>query len=152
MMSRAIVLVVVFGGLGVTACSSRLKTQAPAQSQPAQTTPVAPVAPAAATTPGPGGEPSPAPSAAPSPSPASKGYVACEHPRPEICTQEYRPVCASVEHKINCITAPCPQPGPREYPNGCAACTDPDVFGYVPGTCGGKIHGTGVDPAELPLQ
>jgi hypothetical protein len=142
---RVGVVVILLGALG---CSSRMKTQAPAAAPPPQAGPPAPAPP----------PPTPAPASAPpadkvaAPSPSSPGYVACEEPRPEICTHEYRPVCASVDTKIRCITAPCPSTGPREYPNGCAACTDHDVFGYVPGTCGRKIHSPGVDPGELPLQ
>jgi len=51
--------------------------------------------------------------------------VLCEEPRPEICIQEYKPVCASMRD------------GTRQTrPSACSACSDPDVIGYEMGPCG----------------
>jgi hypothetical protein len=50
--------------------------------------------------------------------------VSCPEPRPQICTQEYRPVCAKLQDG-----------GFKTYSNGCSACTDPSVTGYREGAC-----------------
>lgn len=50
----------------------------------------------------------------------AKSTVACEDPRPEICTLDYRPVCGD---------------NGKTYGNGCGACADPNVFEYVTGEC-----------------
>jgi hypothetical protein len=44
----------------------------------------------------------------------------CTDPRPEICTLDYRPVCAD---------------NGRTYGNGCGACSDEQVNSYVNGEC-----------------
>jgi len=51
-------------------------------------------------------------------------HVKCKDPRPQVCTREYRPVCATLED--------CTQ---KTYPNGCTACSDPKVMCYSPGEC-----------------
>ncbi len=52
------------------------------------------------------------------------GLTACQDPRPEICTREYRPVCGSHAD------------GSRlTYGNGCSACADERVTGWQPGEC-----------------
>ncbi|WP_317932216.1 hypothetical protein [Halioxenophilus sp. WMMB6] len=48
----------------------------------------------------------------------------CNEPRPEICTREYRPVCA---HLADGSTS--------QYPSGCTACADPMVDAWLPGEC-----------------
>jgi cytochrome c5 len=48
----------------------------------------------------------------------------CEEPRPQVCTMEYAPSCATL------ITG-----GQKEYSSGCNACADDAVAGYVPGPC-----------------
>lgn len=48
----------------------------------------------------------------------------CPSPRPEMCTRDYRPVCATLSDGTN-VT----------YPNGCEACSNPNVQGYSPGSC-----------------
>ncbi|UCH23199.1 MAG: alkaline phosphatase D family protein [Deltaproteobacteria bacterium] len=53
-----------------------------------------------------------------------KKLIACPDPRPEICTQEYRPVCTNLQDG-----------GLKTYSNGCSACTDPSVTGYREGAC-----------------
>lgn len=50
-------------------------------------------------------------------------FTHCEEPRPQICTREYRPVCATK--------------GTQEitYATGCTACSDMSVIKYRPGAC-----------------
>jgi hypothetical protein len=50
--------------------------------------------------------------------------VACTEPRPQVCTQDYRPVCALLQDG-----------GLKTYSNGCSACSDPAVTGYREGVC-----------------
>ena len=54
----------------------------------------------------------------------TEGPVTCEEPRPEVCTRDYRPVCAEVADG-----------SVRTYPNGCDACADEAVQAYRPGAC-----------------
>ena len=53
-----------------------------------------------------------------------EGPTACEDPRPEICTREYLPVCAT---RADGTTG--------TYGNWCDACADEKVESYVPGAC-----------------
>lgn len=48
----------------------------------------------------------------------------CEAPRPEICTEQFTPVCATQQDGtlVN-------------YPNACYACRDDKVASYVAGQC-----------------
>ncbi len=48
----------------------------------------------------------------------------CTDPRPEICTQNYAPVCGV--HKDG---------SRKTYSNGCSACSNPDVVGALPEAC-----------------
>jgi len=57
----------------------------------------------------------------------SKDLVICSEPRPQICTQEFRIVCAQMQDDSF-----------KEYSNGCTSCTDPDVVGYRDGSCGSE--------------
>ena len=86
--------------------------------------------------------------ATPSHLPAT-GLVTCSDPRPEICTQQYQPVCAQVDTGIRCIKAPCPSAESRTFPNGCVACTDPKVLGYVHGACPGAPAHPGAGPDDV---
>jgi len=53
------------------------------------------------------------------------GQVTCTDPRRQMCTREYRPVCATKRD------------GARQtYGNGCSACGDATVVSHVPGPCG----------------
>ena len=52
------------------------------------------------------------------------GMVLCTDPRPEICTQQYDPVCGS--HRDGAR---------KTYPNQCAACSNAEVAGASPGAC-----------------
>ncbi len=62
-------------------------------------------------------------------------YTQCTDPRPQICTREYRPVCATKDSGIRCVTTPCPSTKKVTYSTGCVACSDSKVFGYVMGAC-----------------
>ncbi|WP_455202336.1 Kazal-type serine protease inhibitor family protein [Kaarinaea lacus] len=53
-----------------------------------------------------------------------KAFTTCTEPRPQMCTQDYRPVCA----KLN-------DDSMKTYSNGCMACSDPKVVGYYQGAC-----------------
>jgi len=48
----------------------------------------------------------------------------CQEQRPEICTQDYKPVCARLEDRSS-----------KTYSNGCTACSDQNVIDYRNGTC-----------------
>ena len=48
----------------------------------------------------------------------------CTDPRPQMCTREYRPVCATL------------QDGTRKtYATGCTACADSKVVSHIPAPC-----------------
>jgi hypothetical protein len=76
--------------------------------------------------------PQPAPSVAEAP----RETIECVDPRPELCTQDYRPVCGLRDTGIRCVTTPCDSTEWKTYSNGCTACSDPDVERYRPGACG----------------
>jgi hypothetical protein len=50
-------------------------------------------------------------------------YV-CVDPRPEACTMDYNPVCATLADGTVAT-----------YPNGCGACSDAAVVSHRPGAC-----------------
>ena len=52
--------------------------------------------------------------------------VQCTTPRPQMCTADYRPVCATLADGNETAT----------YSNGCSACGDARVISHVPGECG----------------
>jgi hypothetical protein len=52
------------------------------------------------------------------------GFTACVEPRPQVCTQQYDPVCGRLANG-DTVT----------YANSCMACSDADVSGYLPGAC-----------------
>lgn len=60
----------------------------------------------------------------PSAPPAPAGQVTCTAPRPQVCTKEFRPVCATRADGTR-----------RTYGNGCEACADAAVTSHVPGPC-----------------
>lgn len=62
-------------------------------------------------------------------------FTACTAPRPQVCTMEYLPVCATRDTGIRCVTTPCDSAELVEFSNACNACGDPDVIGYAPGSC-----------------
>jgi hypothetical protein len=49
---------------------------------------------------------------------------ACEEPRPQVCTMDYRPVCASLADGVV-----------KTYSNGCSACGDAAVSSWTEGAC-----------------
>jgi hypothetical protein len=51
-------------------------------------------------------------------------FVICESPRPEMCTQQYDPVCGRRSDDSR-----------KTYSNACHACADIDVHGYETGAC-----------------
>ena len=54
----------------------------------------------------------------------TKEMVACTEPRPQVCSQDYRPVCAVMQGGSF-----------KTYSNGCSACSDPEVNSYREGAC-----------------
>jgi hypothetical protein len=48
----------------------------------------------------------------------------CTEPRPKICTMDYNPVCGTLDNG-----------GTRTFSNGCSACSDASVIGWVTGEC-----------------
>ena len=48
----------------------------------------------------------------------------CEEPRPQVCTMEYRPVCANLSDG-----------SVKTYATGCTACSDAKVVSWVEGEC-----------------
>lgn len=59
----------------------------------------------------------------------------CPEQRPQICTMDYRPVCATRDTGIRCVTTPCPSSEQKTYSNSCSACADPAVMGYIANEC-----------------
>ena len=55
---------------------------------------------------------------------ASKTGQACTEPRPEVCTRDYRPVCANLKDGTE-----------KTYSNGCTACTDANADSWIEGEC-----------------
>lgn len=62
----------------------------------------------------------------------SKQDTRCKDPRPEICTREYRPVCALVENDQGEQNGKLSR---KTYATWCTACADPRVQGYSQGEC-----------------
>lgn len=60
---------------------------------------------------------------------------ACPETRPQMCTKEYRPVCATRDTGIRCVTTPCNSTEERTYGNACTACAHADVLRYTAGAC-----------------
>lgn len=80
--------------------------------------------------------------AAPTPDTAA-GPVACSDPRPQACTTEYRPVCATRDTGVRCVTTPCPSSERRTYSNACSACADAKVYDHVAGECPAAVNPDG---------
>jgi len=59
----------------------------------------------------------------------------CTNPRPEMCTMDYRPVCATKDTGVRCATQPCDSTEMATYSNGCSACSDSAVLSYVSDEC-----------------
>lgn len=56
--------------------------------------------------------------------PSADDALACPKARPEICTMNYDPVCAT--HKDGRLST---------QPNNCSACSDADIVSYRFGAC-----------------
>jgi hypothetical protein len=61
--------------------------------------------------------------------------VQCTDPRPQICTMDYTPVCATRDNGTRCATTPCDNTEMATYANACGACSDPAVIYHQPGAC-----------------
>lgn len=57
--------------------------------------------------------------------PGALDLILCEEPRPQICTREYDPVCATFKDGSTVTGS-----------TGCTSCSDPEVIGYKKGACG----------------
>jgi len=57
--------------------------------------------------------------------PGALDLILCEEPRPQICTREYDPVCATLQDGST-----------KTDSTGCTSCSDPEVVGYKKGACG----------------
>ena len=55
---------------------------------------------------------------------STKEIVPCPEIRPQVCSQDYKPVCAVMRDGTV-----------KTYANGCNACSDPAVTGYREGAC-----------------
>jgi len=58
------------------------------------------------------------------PDPTAASGTTCTDPRPQVCTMEYMPTCATLVAG-----------GTKEYASGCNACADDAVSSYIPGAC-----------------
>jgi len=67
--------------------------------------------------------------------PQVKQSIACQEPRPEMCTMDYKPVCATKDNGVRCITTPCDSTDFVTYSNACSACSDAKVYAYQAGAC-----------------
>jgi hypothetical protein len=63
-------------------------------------------------------------SGAPDKALAAEGATACEDPRPQVCTMDYTPVCATLTDD-----------SVKTYSNGCSACADAKVKSWVADAC-----------------
>ena len=66
---------------------------------------------------------------------APRVTIECVDPRPELCTQDYRPVCGLRDTGIRCVTTPCDSAEWKTYSNACTACSDPKMERYRSGAC-----------------
>ena len=55
---------------------------------------------------------------------AAAGATVCEDPRPQVCTMDYRPVCATL--KDGSI---------KTFANGCGACAEIEAVSWVENAC-----------------
>ena len=53
----------------------------------------------------------------------------CTEPRPQMCTKEYKPVCAMLKDGAE-----------KTYSTGCTACVDTKVLSYTQGACRALAH------------
>jgi len=69
------------------------------------------------------------------PPPPVANAIQCKDPRPQVCTREYKPVCATRDTGVRCVTTPCPSTELVTKSNACTACSDKKVYSHVPGAC-----------------
>ncbi|RLA06346.1 MAG: hypothetical protein DRQ54_06690 [Gammaproteobacteria bacterium] len=55
---------------------------------------------------------------------ADTSATQCVEPRPQMCTMDYRPVCATMGDGIE-----------KTFANGCSACSDEEAKSWVEGDC-----------------
>lgn len=79
---------------------------------------------------------------------SSANFIQCEGERPSICTHIYKPVCASVDTGIRCVTTPCPGVEFKTYGNACSACADSAVDGFVEGECSSSSDNSSSRPSD----
>jgi hypothetical protein len=77
-----------------------------------------------------------------------KQITECGSPRPDVCSFQYRPVCASKDTGVRCITTPCPSTEWQTYGNACTACSEPKVYGYRDGSCETSKNLSGIFPSN----
>lgn len=53
-----------------------------------------------------------------------EGGTICSDPRPQLCTMQYDPVCATLADGSTAT-----------YANACGACSDAEVVSHLPGAC-----------------
>ena len=68
-------------------------------------------------------------------SPNKPEFTQCPEQRSPMCTREYMPVCAIRDTGVRCVTTPCPSNEQKTYSNGCEACADKKVLGYIANAC-----------------
>lgn len=71
----------------------------------------------------------------PTESETQSGVTLCPEQRPQVCTMDYRPVCATRDTSTRCVTAPCPSTEEKTYSNACSACADVKVLSHIPDEC-----------------
>ena len=64
----------------------------------------------------------------------------CPDERPQMCTREYLPVCATRDTGVRCVAAPCPSSEQKTYANACTACADEKVSGYIADSCASETE------------
>lgn len=62
-------------------------------------------------------------------------FTQCPEQRANMCTRQYLPVCATRDSGVRCVTTPCPSREQKTYGNGCEACADKKVLGYIANAC-----------------
>ena len=71
--------------------------------------------------------------------PGKRASTSCPQQRPEMCTQQYDPVCGYWAEGVPCKPGmACPALAvikKKTYSNSCSACSDKKVTGYSKGQC-----------------
>lgn len=71
--------------------------------------------------------------------PVERVSTTCPEQRPQMCTQQYDPVCGYWSEGVPCKPGvPCPAIAvikKKTYSNSCSACSDKKVKGYTKGQC-----------------